>query len=54
MTVIATKPKLHNKKHSKKKQLSKKFLDVGTPLVPLRQVTVKQEHELLCDWENAS
>lgn len=54
MTITATKPKLQVKKQIKKKQLSKYSTDIGTPQVPIRQLAVKQEHELLCDWENAS
>jgi hypothetical protein len=54
MTITATQPKLQLKKVIKKKQLSQHSTDIGTPQVPLRQLPVKQEYELLCDWENAS
>ncbi len=69
ITITATQPKLQLKKvieerqradgrrqkaFIKKKQLSQHSTDIGTPQVPLRQLPVKQEHELLCDWENAS
>ncbi|MFB2769467.1 hypothetical protein ACE1AT_09285 [Pelatocladus sp. BLCC-F211] len=54
MTITTTKPKLQEQKQIKKEQLSEHSTDIGTPQVPLRQLTLKQEHELLCDWENAS
>ncbi|MBD2388756.1 hypothetical protein [Cylindrospermum sp. FACHB-282] len=54
MTITVTKPKLQVKKPTNKKQLSKNSTDIGTPQVPLGQVAVKQEHELLCDWGSAS
>ena len=54
MIITATKPNLQVKKQIKKKQLSKRSIDIGTPQVPLHQLVAKQEHELLCDWENAS
>ena len=54
MTITATKPNLQGKKHIKKTQVSQRAIDIGTPQVPLRPLVVKQEHELLCDWETAS
>ncbi|MBD2343241.1 hypothetical protein [Anabaena subtropica] len=54
MIITATKPNLQVKKPIKKKQLLRQSTDIGNPQVPLRQIAIKQEHELLCDWENAS
>ncbi|WP_315787845.1 hypothetical protein [Fischerella sp. JS2] len=54
MTITTTNPNLQVKKQIKKKRLSQYPINIGTPRVPLRQLPVKQEHELLSDWENAS
>lgn len=54
MTTTAIQPKLQGTKPIKKKDLSNHPIDIGTPQVPLRQLAMQQEHELLCDWEDAS
>ncbi len=49
---ITTKP---DKKTSKKRQQSFPNMDIGSPKVPLRKPQkIKQEYELLRDWEHAS
>lgn len=49
---ITTKP---DKKSAKKRQQSFPSVDIGSPKVPLRKPQkIKQEPELLSDWEHAS
>ncbi|MBE9006129.1 hypothetical protein IQ259_13975 [Fortiea sp. LEGE XX443] len=51
MTTLTT----ENQKSTQKKQQSFPRMDIGTPKVPLRKTKkIKQEHELLSDWEHAS
>jgi hypothetical protein len=51
MTTLTT----ENKKSTKQKKQSFPPMDIGSPKVPLRKTKkMKQEHELLSDWEHAS
>lgn len=54
MTITTTKQKLQVNKQIQKQQLSQHSTNIGTSQVTLPQLTTKQEHELLCDWENTS
>ncbi len=54
MTTTQTSSKKQQSKSAKKKQPSFLYTDIGTPQVPIRQGTTKQEHEVLSDWNHAS
>ena len=55
MTTTQTISPKQDKKSPKKRQVSFFSADIGTPKVPLRKVTkIKQEYELLSDWNHAS
>ncbi|BAZ50924.1 hypothetical protein NIES4103_35470 [Nostoc sp. NIES-4103] len=54
MTTTQTSTITQNKRSAKKKQ-SFPTMDIGTPKVPLRKYKkIKQEYELLSDWDHAS
>ena len=42
------------KKINPKKQKTNKYVDVGTPKIPLSKPTQRKEPEKLEDWHNAS
>jgi hypothetical protein len=51
MTTLTT----ENKKSAKQKKLPFTRIDIGSPKVPLGKTkNIKQEYELLSDWEHAS
>jgi hypothetical protein len=55
MTTTQTISPKQDKKSAKKRQPSFLSADIGTPRVPLRKgKKIKQEHELLSDWNHAS
>ncbi|MBD2439371.1 hypothetical protein [Nostoc sp. FACHB-110] len=51
MTTLTT----ENKKSAKQKKQSFAPMNIGSPKVPFRKTKqIKQEYELLSDWEHAS
>ncbi|MBD2298453.1 hypothetical protein H6G80_20585 [Nostoc sp. FACHB-87] len=51
MTTLTT----EKQKSTKQKKQSFGRVDIGSPKVPFRKTKkIKQEHELLSDWEHAS